>query len=130
MYSSTHSGKTRRYLPSFMDRSSPVAIFIFTLERPKPSRTATSAGEYHRGARMPECAMFPCLLQSCRKGGTDPAALCRRSGAESPWSCVHAEAGADRSATKPLVDTYASGREGLGRVVVVEVGVVDGGGSS
>src|SRR5262245_4439929 len=49
MYSSTHSGKIRRYLPSLMDRSSRVAISIFTLERPKPSSTATSAGEYHLG---------------------------------------------------------------------------------
>src|SRR3954452_22434414 len=43
----------RRYLPSLIERSSPVAIFILTLDRPKPSRAATSAGEYHRGASGP-----------------------------------------------------------------------------
>src|SRR4051794_7166365 len=53
MYWSTHSGRMRRYLPSLMERSSPVAIFILTLDRPKPSRTVTSAGEYHRGVSGP-----------------------------------------------------------------------------
>src|SRR5205823_13019047 len=49
-YSSTHSGRMRRFLPSLTDRSSPVATSILVLLRPKPSSCATWATLYHFGA--------------------------------------------------------------------------------
>ncbi|KXK59453.1 hypothetical protein AWW66_24220 [Micromonospora rosaria] len=36
-----------------------MAIFILTLDRPKPSRTATSAGEYQRGVRWAGSCRHP-----------------------------------------------------------------------
>src|SRR5438270_13674695 len=55
MYSSTHSGRMRRCLPSLSERSSPVATSILVLLRPKPSISATWTTLYHFGAsRSPE----------------------------------------------------------------------------
>src|SRR5215212_8185101 len=58
MYSSTHSGRIRRYLPSLSERSSPLAMRAFVLYRPKPSISATWAVVYHFGVDV-ELLLIP-----------------------------------------------------------------------
>ena len=71
MYSSTYSGRMRRFAPTFTERSSRVTMSIFVLDNPKPSISATSAAVYH--LREYGMGSMACPFIVCHVVGTSGA---------------------------------------------------------